>query len=433
MLPLTLLARQLQPVHCLGGMAIAWGGITVATGFVRNGTDFILARLALGIASSALFPVAVAYLALFFRPAEKGLRVAVFYASVAGASSFGGLLATGILKMRAGHLAAWRWLFVLEGIPSVLLGGLALLILPQSPRASRWLSPGLRALVDARTAQTEAEIAAAAAAASEAGSSGNVSCGEVLRAFATLRLWAVMTLSLCIYTPAYTLTYYLPAILDEHLSHLDSNLLSVPVYAVVCVAVIAVAVSSDGRRERPLHAAAAAGVAAIGFGVLTLATWRKAPIVAYSSTYLCATGAFSCVPLLVTWTTELLPTSTQKAAGSAAVIASGNIGGILGPQLYGLLFIPDVDEPVAETGASLRKRGSFVYGHLAMTGMSLIAVALALWLRRHLRKQARSKGSVARSMQTAPSMQVVPQDDVSDADSLLGPGQRNLRGRYGGA
>ena len=118
---------------------ISWGTITIMTGFVHTARQFYAARFLLGIAESSFFPGMIVYLTHWFRSQERSRAIACLYAAVPAASLFGSPLAGWLLGVHWCSLAGWRWLFILEGVPAVILGIITIFYLTDLPEQAAWL------------------------------------------------------------------------------------------------------------------------------------------------------------------------------------------------------------------------------------------------------------------------------------------------------
>jgi len=136
---------------------ISWGIVTALTGFVHTTGQFYAARFLLGVAESSFFPAMIVYLTHWFRLQERGRAIACLYAAVPAASLMGSPLAGWLLGVHWRSLAGWRWLFILDGIPAILLGVITIFYLTDWPAQARWLpEPERNWLVD----ELQAELAA---------------------------------------------------------------------------------------------------------------------------------------------------------------------------------------------------------------------------------------------------------------------------------
>lgn len=120
---------------------ISWGMVTILTGFVHTATQFYVARLFLGAAESSFFPGMIVYLTHWFCSRDRSRAIACLYAANPAAALIGSPLAGWLLGVHWGAVTGWRWLFILEGIPAVLVGITTLLYMTDRPKEAGWLNP----------------------------------------------------------------------------------------------------------------------------------------------------------------------------------------------------------------------------------------------------------------------------------------------------
>lgn len=207
---------------------------------VTSFAGLLVCRVLLGIAEAGFFPGIVYYLTFWYKPQERALRIAAFYCSAPLSGAIGGLLAYGILRIDVLGLVGWRWLFLLEGIPSVIAGVFTMLYLPSFPSTSNWLSTEEKEWVISRLP------ASSVATGFNRRKFKETLCNPVV--------WLFAMINFCLITPLYVCSFYMPKIIELiGFSTLNSNLLSVPVFASAAVGVILNARHSDKRGERVFH------------------------------------------------------------------------------------------------------------------------------------------------------------------------------------
>lgn len=139
--------KKFSPSKWIAFLMFSWGAITIGLGGAQSFASVTAVRFLLGVFEAGLFPGLVYYLTFWYRTEERSIRVAFILASATLAGAFGGALAFGIGHMdQAGGLSAWRWLFIIEGIPSVLSSVAVFFFLPDYPETVKWLSVEERAL-----------------------------------------------------------------------------------------------------------------------------------------------------------------------------------------------------------------------------------------------------------------------------------------------
>lgn len=138
-----LLKRFSKPSIYLGSLVMSWGVIMMCHGFVKNFAGLMVVRMMLGVLEAGFYPGAVYLCTFWYMPKELATRISIFYCFSALSGAFSGLLAAGIAQMDgvAGY-RGWQWIFILEGIMTVVLGAMCFFLLIDSPRLShKWLSP----------------------------------------------------------------------------------------------------------------------------------------------------------------------------------------------------------------------------------------------------------------------------------------------------
>lgn len=221
--PSNILLKKLKPSRWIAFLMFCWGALTMGLGGVNSYAEVTVVRFLLGVFEAGLFPGLVYYLTFWYKTEERSIRVAFILASATLAGAFGGAIAYGIGHMnKAGGLSAWRWLFIIEGIPSCLSAFLVWFFLPDYPEEATWLTIQERDLAVERL-RVE-------------GSKGHHKAMSLSDAMATLtdwRLWAHYVVYFGISTPFSSLSLFTPSITAGLGYHdLHAQLMTVPPYAV---------------------------------------------------------------------------------------------------------------------------------------------------------------------------------------------------------
>jgi MFS family permease len=141
-LPSNLVIKKVSPKIWLPLLTVVWGILTMCLGFVRNFASFVTVRALLGCAEGGLLPGMVLYLSQFYKRTELAVRIGIFYTAASLSGAFGGLLARGLSAIGTrGGLDGWRWIFIIEGLITVLCGLLSTFALPNSIESARFLHP----------------------------------------------------------------------------------------------------------------------------------------------------------------------------------------------------------------------------------------------------------------------------------------------------
>jgi len=343
--PSNLIMERVGARVWIARIMITWGIISAAMMFVRGPASFYALRFLLGLAEAGFFPGMILYLTYWFPSRERASAISLFMTAVALAGVVGGPISGALLTMTGvGGLAGWQWLFLLEGLPAVLLGIVVLLYLPDGPADARWLTPAERTFLVERV-RTDAER-------------GEGSHRTVRAAFASGRIWLFSLSYFGIVSALYGISFWLPTILQglSGLPDFTIGVLSALPYVVAAIGMVFVGRHSDSTGERRWHVAGSAFIGAAGF-LLSAVTRSPAPALAAIS--IAALGIFAAMPPF--WA---MPTAMLRGAGAAAGIALinsiGNLGGFLGP--YGIGLIRNATQSFA--GALVALAASLVVGGL---------------------------------------------------------------------
>src|SRR5262245_29906834 len=142
--PANLLLPRVGARRWIALLLVAWGLVSCATLMVTGPTSLYLVRILLGVAQAGFFPGIILYLTYWFPDRERARVISLFMMAIAIAGIVGHPVHGAIIKSLLGHagMSGWQWLFLLEAIPTVLLGFVVLLYLPDGPKEARWLTSG---------------------------------------------------------------------------------------------------------------------------------------------------------------------------------------------------------------------------------------------------------------------------------------------------
>ncbi|HZU08329.1 MAG TPA: MFS transporter, partial [Pseudacidobacterium sp.] len=275
--PSNLVLLRLGPRRWIGTLMVVWGVISASMPLVRTPSEFYLLRFLLGAAEAGFFPGIILYLTYWFPQKQRARAVALFMAATAIAGVIGAPLSGLLLRLDGvAGVAGWKWLFVGEGLPSVLLGALVFLVLTDSPERAAWLGPDERTWLTETLAAEQVSISA----------SHSVHLRDVWR---NAVLWQLAFIYFAISVALYSLSLWLPVVLKQlsRASDLRVILLTAIPYLLAAIAMLLIARSSDEKQERRWHLFASLTGAAAGFG---LSVVLQSPWVAMSALFLAAAG-----------------------------------------------------------------------------------------------------------------------------------------------
>jgi len=328
---------------------ISWGIVSAAMMFVRTAPAFYTLRFLLGAAEAGFFPGIIFYLTLWFPRRERARTVAAFMTAVFFAGVVGGPLSGALLSLDgAGGVAGWQWLFLLEGLPAIVLGVVVLRVLDERPRDAAWLTAAERAAIvaclDEDAAQQRIETT-----------------GRALR---NRRTWMIALIHIVIPVTLYGIGFWMPQMLKKASGANDFivGVLSAVPYAAATAAMVVVGRHSDRTGERRWHFAAPAVVCAAALTASTLSPttiWTVATLTVAMAALASMFGPF--------WAMATSEVGGVGAAASIALVnAVGNTGGFAGPYLLGA--INDATH-------------SFAAGLFAIAAILIVGAAAALRLR----------------------------------------------------
>jgi MFS transporter, ACS family, tartrate transporter len=321
--PSNLILEKVGARIWIARIMIVWGIISSAMMFVRSPGTFYTLRFLLGAAEAGFFPGIILYLTYWYPAAHRARTVALFMIAPPLAGLFGNPLSGVLLDHHPASLPGWQWLFLIEGIPSVLTGIAVLFLLPNGPRNAKWISSAeadwLTRRLDAERAEREKHHAM-----------------SVWRALVHPRVLLLCLIYFLIVIPAYGADFFMPKILREAFKSASNTQLGL-ILAIPSLYTVFVMVfwgrRSDRLGERRWHVVWPSVWAAIG---LTVASFDVPPLVVLAAVTIAVSGRWSCLPPFWGLPTAFL--SGSAAAGGLALInAIGNLGGYVGPKIMGFM------------------------------------------------------------------------------------------------
>ena len=322
-IPGALIVERWGARRWVGSILVTWGIVTALFAFIHSPTEFYAGRLLLGIAQAGFFPGVVVYLTQWFRHGDRSRAMAGFMVAAPVSLALGGPLSALMLQISSPPFSNWRWVFILQGLPAVLLGVIAFWYLTDSPRVAHWLEGTERLAV-----QEALDL--------EAGrqSSSSHTWWSALRNPQVIVLCVAYGL---INIAGYGYIFWLPTTLRStlQLSAGAADAASCLPWALAVFVMLFAGRSSDRTGRPRLHACVPLVCGGLFFALSSLA--GQPPWLAFA--WLCltgSTGSFGWMPGF--W---MLPTSLSagpaRAASVGLINAIGNLGGFVGPAIIGYL------------------------------------------------------------------------------------------------
>ncbi|KAK6382975.1 hypothetical protein LTS17_003645 [Exophiala oligosperma] len=322
--PSNLILTRVRPSFYLPACMAAWGIISGLSAVTHDFRGLVVVRLFLGVVEGPYFPGSLFLLSSWYTRKELALRTSVLYTGSLLAGGLGGLVGAGIQSGLDGALGitAWRWLFIIEASITVFVALAAMLILPDFPHNTKFLSPQERAIAIRRlqdmngTRDTER---------------GSMLLGVRL-AVSDYKVW-LLALIIITKTSAGAVTSFIPTLVKNFgYGKIETLLLVAPPYIFAAVMALAVSYSSDRFSERSMHIVAPISLAMAGF---IIATASMALAARYLSLFLMLGGVYGSYNVALAWISSTLPRPVEKRSAAIALINTfGNIAQIYSPYMY---------------------------------------------------------------------------------------------------
>lgn len=301
---------------------ITWGIISGAMAYVTTPEMFYIMRFLLGVAEAGFFPGVILYLTYWYPAARRGKITALFMTGIALSGVIGGPLSGWIMHAMPGVWGhtGWQWMFILEAIPSLILGALVILYMKDRIRDAEWLTEDEKRLLETNISHEESQ-------------KEHLSLGAM---FANGRVWLGALIYFCFVMGLYGVSFWLPTIIKATgvSDPLNVGLLTAIPYAFAAAAMVLIGRSADARRERRWHVAIPAFIGCIGLLLSTL--YGNNTALAMASLTLASIGILTTLPLFWSLPTAFL-SGTAAAAGIALINSLGNLAGFVSPFLVGWL------------------------------------------------------------------------------------------------
>ncbi|KAL4072326.1 MFS general substrate transporter [Scleroderma citrinum] len=325
-----------SPSKWLAGIMILWGIVMTLMGFVKTYPQLAAVRFCLGVAESGFYPGIAYYLTMWYPKYMLQRRFAIFLGAATSSGAFSGLLAYGINFMNGlGGLQGWSWIFILEGLATVLVGFIALfgtlvlcernsletsnIVMVDYPTSAGFLTPEERQFIIQRREFSEID---------EEGDIGT----QVRAAVTDWQVWALSLIQMSAGAPLYGITYFLPTIINNFgYSTSTTQLLSIPPYVLGVMVLGVFAYFSDRKKLRSPFIFAAQLISLIGY-IINITNASSG--VKYFGTFWCVAGSYTAATGPIIWAANNLEGKYKRAVGMALVITMGNFGGAIASNIF---------------------------------------------------------------------------------------------------
>ncbi|KAF2498656.1 MFS general substrate transporter [Lophium mytilinum] len=391
-LPLNMLTKKWSGKIMLPGLMVSWGACALLQCAAYNFAGMVVLRLFLGAFEAGFFAGTVFYLTLFYTRGELGFRIAIFFGSALLAAAFSGLISYGVFQIDS-DVPGWKFLFIIEGAMTVLIGTAAFWWLPATPATAWFLTPAERAAARARSLRD-----------SSSSTGVEFSVRECFQHWKTWKFFPWMVISFTYPVAFSTTANFLPQIVARlGFSVVKTNLWTVAPNAVGFVFLLLVTYSSDRFRERTFHIVFALLVSGVGMVILATIDVLEHKGVAYFACFMMACGSYIPSCLVHSWHNNNNLNENSRAATTGLLVGLGNLGGILSAGTFRKQYAP-----------------KYVPTLIATCCCNLVCIVFTLWLggwmKMENRRRDREMGEVIR-----------PEDIDTDE---LADGEKSAKWRY---
>lgn len=353
--PSNLLLERFGARKWIARIMVSWGLVAALTAFVQDATQFAIARFILGIAEAGFFPGVLLYLTLWFPRQYRTQVLAVFVLSNPIANAVAAPLSGWMLELHGmWGLDGWQLVFLLQGLPAVLLAFVVFFWLPDRPQDARWLDPTEQRWINdtlaAETAATEKKH-------------GRLRLREV---FSNGRLWTLIVLFFGVVFGAYGLGMWLPTIVKSMGDFSNSTTGWLVALPNLCAALVMLPWERAARKQGNIPLQIGITLTITALSLIAAVAAQGTPILALAALCVGMSALFSTTPLF--WSLPpMVLTGTAAAAGLAFINSVGNLAGFAGPYAIGW---------ISET------TGSAIWGLLLIAALTLLGATIAFVLSR---------------------------------------------------
>ncbi|KAH9820744.1 major facilitator superfamily domain-containing protein [Melampsora americana] len=377
-IPGTLLSRAINPSTSMALGAMIWSVAASAMAGAQNYPK----------CDKALFGQTVSfYFTLWYKKNEVSKRIAIFIGAGTLAGAFGGLIAFGVSKINDPSISTWRILFLIEGLPSVLLAIALFFCLPTKPEKTRYLNEVERELLLKRLREDGLHE-----------SSTKIDWNGVKRAFTDWKTYVISVLYSCMNLTLGSVSGFLPTIVSSMgYSNASAQLHTVPPYAVALVFMISLSTISDKLSSRGFPIVSVFSISSIGWLILLLVETNQH--VRYFATFCVVIGGYAAIPLIIGWVSNNTPNQSQRAVSLGMLNTVGQCLSIVASFIF-----PESEKPGWKTGFGT----NLAFNLLAI----LISLSMTVYYRVENRKRDRKNLGEEKEIESdydlSPSFRYVP-------------------------
>lgn len=323
--PTNVLLKIMSPKIFLPLIAILWGVCVLGMGFVKSYHQMIALRVLLGLFEAGLMPGCAYYLSNWYRPMEVSYRIALYFSSATIAGAFSGILAWAIMKMDGvGGLAGWSWIFILEGLLTMVVAVSCYFILHNSPDSCSFLNEEEKVFWKWHLSQDHVKGHKV---------DDKVEWKHFKEGMFHWKIWYMVILSFGCTVPIYSFSYFLPTIVKTlGWTASTAQLMSAPPYIWACLCTLVCSYLSDKFKNRWIFITVPLAIfATVGF-IMTLA--QDDAKVSYAGVFLACAGQYAPWPSVISWNANNYPNEHTRGIAVGVQIGFASVGGIVASFIY---------------------------------------------------------------------------------------------------
>ncbi|KEF51228.1 uncharacterized protein A1O9_12731 [Exophiala aquamarina CBS 119918] len=322
--PANLILKKMRPSYWLPSLILGFGTITMCQGFTQSYAGLVICRFLIGVFEAGYFPGAIYLISMYYKRHELQVRVNFFFSAAILAGAFSGLLAYAI-----GHMGGirgynpWSWVFILEGVATVMLAIVSHFLIPDWPETSTFLEPSEKKLLLSRLAEDSGDA-----------QMSTVNRKAAKRVFSDLKIYLGFLIYFACTTTAYAMALFIPTILhDFGWSPLRTQVMTIPVYIVAAVMCVVTAFVSDRVRHRCAFIAGWLSMGLVAW-IILINAFSVSVGVRYMAIFFAATATNTAMSLSIVWLNNNMGGHFKRAVAAGMQIGLGNTGGIVASNVF---------------------------------------------------------------------------------------------------